>query len=259
MNKNIKMKKNVAIILLAFVFALPTFAQQTSDANFELITENRELPAFDNIQVTGRFRVLISQGDVQKVSVTVPDKFLETVETKVESGTLNINMVDLKKEKEAGVIENLKTKYNDYLLRQPIEVMIEVPNLTYIIARGASRVESMGVLNLNKLMLYFSGASKAELDVDAANLEAHLSEAVKIDIRGATDNLLVKANGACAFNGAKLESKDAKVELAGASRAEVHASESFDANLSGATKVVCTGSPKNVKQYASRGSSITIR
>lgn len=254
------MKKNVKLLLLAFICALPIFAQNNSDSNFQLITENRDLPTFENIQVTGRFTVVLTQSETQQVSVTVPDKFLETVETKVEGGILYINMVDLKKEqKDAGIFESLKTKYNDYLLRQPIEVRINVTNLKSISARGASRVESRGALSYNKFLLDFQGASKAELNIKANTVDVFLTEAVKIDIVGTTDQVYVKANGACSFMGVGLHSKKATVELAGASRAEVHATESFDANLTGATKVVCTGSPKNIKQYASRGSSITVK
>ena len=93
------MKKNIRLLLLAFVCVLPLFAQNGLDSNFELITENRNLPIFENIQVTGRFRVVLTQNETQQVSVTVPDKFLETVETKVEDGTLYVNMVDLKSKK----------------------------------------------------------------------------------------------------------------------------------------------------------------
>lgn len=253
------MRKNLGLIVLAFFFALPVFAQNKNETNFELITENRSLQAFDGIHVTGRFKVVLVPGETQTVSVTVPDKFLETVETTVDNGVLYINMVDLKKGQDVGVFENLKTKYNDYLLRQPIEIKIGMAGLKNITARGASRIENEGTLKTDKLMLDISGASKAELKIDAQTFDAYLSEAVKVDVTGNAGQLALKANGACAFNGADLHSKDAKVELNGASRAEIHATESFDANLSGATKVVCTGSPKNIKQYASRGSSITVK
>ena len=74
------MRKNLGLIVLAFVFALPVFAQNKNETNFELITENRSLQAFDGIHVTGRFKVVLVPGETQTVSVTVPDKFLETVE-----------------------------------------------------------------------------------------------------------------------------------------------------------------------------------
>jgi hypothetical protein len=47
--------------------------------------------------------------------------------------------------------------------------------------------------------------------------------------------------------------------LSGASRANIHVTESLDAELKGATKLVCSGSPKNIRQNASRGSSIVIK
>lgn len=253
------MKKYLVLILVTFLSVSPLFSQKSSETNFELITENRELPPFDGIQVTGRFKIILSQDNAQQVSATVPDKFLETVETKVENGILHINMVDLKKEKEAGILESLKTKYNDYLLRQPIEIKIRAVNLKSISAKGASRIESQGTLHANKLTVELLGASKAELNINASAVDAVLAEAAKIQIKGNASQVFVKATGASTFNGASLLGKEAKVDLAGASRSEVHATESLDANLSGATKLICTGSPKKIKQYASRGSSITVK
>ncbi len=240
---------------LIVALAFPAFSQN-SDTKFEILTENRQLSSFDDIQVTGRFRIVIYESGSQQVSVTAPDKLLETVGTTVENGVLKISM-DAAKEK--SVLDNLKA-YNDYLLRKPIEIKIGVSDLKNISARGASRIESQGVLNLSNLTIELSGASKADLNCNISNnLTASLAEAVKLDIQGTAASVTVKGNGASAYNGQNLIAKDVKVELNGASRAEVHASESIDANLNGATKVVCTGSPKDVKQSASRGSSITIR
>ncbi|NLO71342.1 MAG: DUF2807 domain-containing protein [Porphyromonadaceae bacterium] len=257
------MKNKVKLIIslsLAIVSLMPIAAQKTSDTDFELITENRELPPFEGINVSGRFKIVLYQHDVQTVSATVPEKFVETVETKVENNILYINMLDLTKEKEGNILENLKIKYNDYLLRQPIEIKIGIPDLKSIYAKGATRIESQGALIINNLTIELSGASKAELNANIANsLNTSLSEATKIDIHGKVENISVKANGASSFNGSKLIAKNAKLDLNGAARAEVHATESFDANLNGATKAVCTGSPKSVKQVVSRGSSMTIK
>lgn len=251
------MKKKSILILVAFLCVLPLFPQKSSETNFELITENRNLPTFDAIQVIGRFKIILAQSETQRVNVTAPDKFLETVETKVENGILYINMVDLKNE--TGILENLKTKYNDYLIRQPIEIRIDAVNLKNISAKGASRIESQGTLSAKKFTVELYGASKAELNINVSAVDVFLAEAAKTDIKGVTNQLLVKASGACAFHGSQLLAKDAKVDLNGASRAEVHTTESLDANLSGATKLVCSGSPRNIKQYASRGSSITVK
>lgn len=251
------MKKNFLLTLgLALLCAFPAFSQ--TDNSFEVITENRNLPTFSGINVNGRFKVIVSETNVQSVSVTVPDKFLETVETSVNNGVLTIKMVDISKDG-SNVLENLKSKYNDYLIRQPIEIRIGVNNLKSIVAKGASRIESIGMLNVQNLNVELSGASKAQLDATISNsLTVALSEAVKLDIQGSANDVSVIANGAAAYNGDKMLAQSVKVNLSGASRAEVHATENFDAVLNGASKVVCTGSPKSIKQQASRGSSITI-
>ncbi|MFV0391002.1 MAG: head GIN domain-containing protein [Paludibacteraceae bacterium] len=252
------MKKNFLIIMgLALVCAFPTFSQ--SDNTFELITESRDLSAFDAIHVTGRFKIVLTDAPKQSVKVTVPDKFLETVETTVRNGELTIQMIEPSNDKGSNVLEGLKAKYNDYLIRQPIEIHVGVSNLKSIIAKGTSRIETTGSLNVSNLNVELNGASKARLKADIGNnLTVSLSEAAKLDIDGTAKNLDITANGAASYNGNTMLAKHVKVELNGASRAEVYADDSFDAVLNGATKVVCSGSPKSIKQQASRGSSITI-
>lgn len=252
------MKKNFLILTgLAFMCAVPIFSQ--SDNTFQLITENRNLPVFNAVQVTGRFKIVLSDATTQSVKVTVPDKLLETVETTVQNGILKIQMIDPSENKGSNPLESIKAKYNDYLIRQPIEIRIGISDLKSIIAKGTSRIETTDALNVTNLNIELGGASKAQLEIEINNnLMVSLSEAAKIDILGSAKNVDITANGAASYSGEKMSAKTVKIELNGASRAEVNATESLDAVLNGATKVVCSGSPKSIKQQISRGSSITI-
>lgn len=241
------------------MFAFQAVAQNT-DSDIQAATDKRSATAFESIHINGRFKITLFNSDSYQISVTAPEKLLDEIETKIVNGELNIHMSETSKDKDSSYFDNLKTKYNDYLIRKPVEIRVGAPNLKSIYAKGASMLDTEGTLNLAELNIDFSGATKGDFDCNiSGSLQVSLTEASKLDMQGTTSKISITANGASAYNGAKMHAKDAKVNLSGASRAELHATESIDANLSGATKVVCTGSPKSVKQQASRGSSVSIK
>lgn len=48
------------------------------------------------------------------------EEYIADVETVVENGVLKINMIDLTDNKNVSIVDGLRTKYNDYLIRNPI-------------------------------------------------------------------------------------------------------------------------------------------
>ncbi|MBP1637805.1 MAG: hypothetical protein H6Q18_594, partial [Bacteroidetes bacterium] len=103
-----------------------------------------------------------------------------------------------------------------------------------------------------------SEASKATLECNISDLTLSLSEAAKLEMTGKAQNIQLEASGAANFKGGNLQSKNVTVNMSGASRADVFASESLHAKLNGASTLYCYGSPKDVHQTTSRVSKIVI-
>ncbi len=244
------------IISIFTVFSLQ--GQNDSDTDFTLQTENRDIASFDKISVNGRFNISINQSEKQEIKIIAPEKIISNVRTENINGVLTINMIDPNQSKT--LLESIKDKWSDYLIRKPIEISISVSNLQTIDSKGASTIDLLGLLNANELQINLSGATKATLNTQIGNqLNVSLEEASKLDIKGEVGKLYLNCNGASVFNGNNLAAKDVEVYLIGASRANVYASESIDAKLAGVTKLVCKGNPKQIKQDVSRGSSIVIQ
>lgn len=254
--------KLVLTLSLCLAFSLSIFAQKKDNerAEFTVVSQVREVSAFQSLDITGRFLVKLYQSAQPELSVITADKYIPNVETKVESNVLNIKMIDKSGEEKSGVLDGLKTKYNDYLIRQPIEIHIGVTNINIINLAGVTTLETDGKLNLNTLYMSIGDASKATMNLEISKeLNVSLTGATKLDVVGSAVKFEVGVHGASALDAKDLKTKSAKVELTGAARAEVQASDALDADLKGATKLVCTGSPKSVKQTISRASSITIK
>lgn len=257
------MKNKLVSFALAMICVFPLVSQTRETAKkteYNVVSEARVIDSFKAIEVSGRFRVLLHQATKPEVTVLAAEEYISAVETLVENGVLRINMLDLTDNKNVSVIDGLKTKYNDYLIRQPIEIHIGVTDISKILVNGVTTVETESILKLENLYINISDASKASLHIDIENgFVASLSGASKMEAKGKAASTEISVSGASSFEGKNLLIKDAKVALSGASRAEIHASESLDAELKGATKLVCSGSPKNIRQNASRGSSIVIK
>ncbi|MHB9056651.1 MAG: GIN domain-containing protein [Paludibacteraceae bacterium] len=257
------MKKSLLIIGLALMYALPGFSQTKETAkktDFKVVSETRNIVSFETIEVSGRFLVKLYPSSKTEVTVTTAEDYISAVETNVENSILKINMRGLTDNKNVNVIDGLKNKFNDFLIRQPIEIRIGVPDISKILIYGITTVETESILKLQNLYININDASKVNLNVDIANnFTAVVSGASKVNITGKTANSQLNVSGASSFEGKDFLTRSSKVSLSGASRAEIHASESLDAELKGATKLICTGSPKSLKQNASRGSSIIVK
>lgn len=252
----------MSALSLLIMFSATIFAQNNNESTteFTVVSQNREISDFQSIDITGRFLVKLYASEKPEVSVITAEKFIDIVETTSANGVLKINMKDKSAEDKKGVLDGLKTKYNDYLIRQPIEIHIGVKNINIINVAGVTTIESDGTLKLQTLYMSIGDASKVNLNVEIAKeLNVSLTGASKMDVSGSTDKLTIGVHGACSLDGKDLKAKTVKAELSGAGRAEVYATEEIDADLKGASKLVCNGSPKTVKQSVSRASAITIR
>lgn len=251
------MKKNLLLIGLAVLMAIPLSANAN---DYKIVSENRKVSAFDAIYVSGRFKITLFESSQSKVTVIAADEFMTNIETNVTNGTLKINTTPLSKNENKNFFESLKAKFNDYLSSEIIEVRIGVNNLKELNISGVSTYESETVLNSKTLYINASNASRGDLKVNVSDkLSVALSGAAKLELEGNADKAQIDASGASNLDGEDLTTKDTTVKQSGASRVEIVATESIDANLSGATKLVCKGSPKSVKQSVARGSSITIK
>lgn len=184
----------------------------------DIKTENREVSDFKAIDVSGAFEVEITAQKNFSVEVEADDNLLELIRTEVDGDTLKI-----KSEK------SLKSG-------NPMKVRISAPDISSLELSGASKVILVN-LNNESLSLDSSGASK-------------------IKIEGTTGNFDVEMSGASKLDAENLKAENVYVESSGASNLNVFVTNVLKANLSGATNVTYSGSPKSVDKKTSGASSV---
>lgn len=181
-------------------------------------SETRNVSGFSAIDVSGAFEVeIVAQKDFS-VEVEADDNLLELIKTEVDGDTLKI-----KSEK------SLKSS-------NPLKIRISAPNIESLDLSGASKV-NIANLNNDSLSLDSSGASK-------------------IKIEGTTKSFDVEMSGASRLDAENLKAENVSVDSSGASSAYVFVTNELKADLSGATNVTYSGSPKNVQKKTSGASSV---
>lgn len=181
-------------------------------------SDQRNVSEFKNIEVGGVFKVEVTIQDNFDVRVEADDNLLEYIKTDVDGETLEISTT-----------KRIST-------RSPIIVRVGAPALDKIDCSGASK---MSIVNL-----------------DNTDFTANISGASAVSAAGKTKNLRVELSGASRIDAGQLAAEIVWVEGSGASKADVSVSEKLDADLSGASRVSYSGSPKDIRKDVSGASSV---
>jgi hypothetical protein len=183
--------------------------------------EARKADAFTEIEAGGVFEVRITVGPEASIEVVGDDNIVPLVQTTVSGDRLHI-------ESES----NLSPKLD-------LVVNITTPSLTRVRCSGAGNIFVQG-LKGETFELDGSGASDVELQGEVDTFELELSGASDVDAT-------------------KLRAKTVEADLSGAGSADIFASESLVAHVSGAGSVRYLGDPANVDKHVSGAGNVRPR
>ena len=170
-------------------------------------TETREVDSFKSINISGIGKLEITQGNEFSVVVTTDENLQPLIVTVVENDELKI--------------------YSSESISPSSDVGLQI-------AVVMPRVEN----------LKMSGACNGTLkEIDADSLGVKVSGVAKIVGAGKVDSLDLKTNGASSINTSDLVAKTLVVDVSGAGKASVHATEKATVKVSGAGKVTVYGNP----------------
>lgn len=202
-------------------------------------TENRELGSFTKIKVGGAYTIKLVRGDKAGISLTGDSELLQHISTDVADGTLQVKL-------------NGKFKDNN-----DIELVITYDKLNSIRLSGANELSAAQAITTDKLELHISGASKANLEVQADAIETEVHGAGDIELKGKVKTYTAEVHGAGNIEAYDLLAENVNVQLSGAGHANVFATQMLDARVSGVGHISYKGKPANKKLKNSGMSSIS--
>jgi len=205
-----------------------------------MITETRNVGDFDRIEVSDAYKLIIKQDSAgsAKITVNADDNLLKYIKTDVSGGKLHI--------------------YNHKKIRsrEGLTVTVTVKNLTEVDASGAVKVESDGKLTVKDLKFDISGATKVNMQLDAANVNTDISGVGNITLSGQASSHRVQSSGMCKLEAFDFVVGDYDIETSGAGKCNINVLNKLSVHTSGIATIRYKGNPKEVNDDKSGASSV---
>jgi hypothetical protein len=165
--------------------------------------------AFTRVDLSGAYRVDVTCGEPPRLELSGDDNLLPLIQTAVVEDTLHVRC------------------------DRPI-----TPRAPLVLTLGTQTLASLSISGTVEAHLSHLQGEKLKLDVSGTG---------SLDADGEVDALTIDVSGAASIRAAGLKAKDVTVDLSGTSTAEVFASNSLQANVSGAGTIRYAGNPKTVQ------------
>lgn len=188
--------------------------------NGHIVTEERKVADFVNLQTGGAFEVEWQHGP-PSLSITTDQNLMSHITARNDG-----NILRLRSE------SSLRPRHS-------IKVSITSSALEAARLSGASRLTPKG-LSGSKFFVESSGATK-------------------IIPEGTVSELIAIMNGASRFDGEDLKVNNATIEINGAGRAVVNATDQLKVSIAGAGKVEYIGKPRHLEKDIAGAGSISSR
>ncbi len=259
------------LLTLIAVFVL-TSASLHAKNDADVLMQDRQLPVFTSIKLLSSADLIIQQGNTQQVTVKADSDIIEFIETRVENGTL---IVDVKR--------------NNVFRAHEMEVHITMTNLEKIKSMGSGDIELEGGFKTSNLIVSLSGSGDFQADLQAQNMELEINGSgdarfgevrgsFKLSVSGSGDveadglqletcmissfgsgdislsgnciDLTMSQMGSGDINAYGLKSVNATVTNMGSGDMVVSVAESLQAKLNGSGDLTYQGNPAKVKVTA---------
>lgn len=218
------------VILAALLTALPGAARGGDSIVGSGVTrtETREVSSFRGVSLGVPAKLELRQGGSEGLSITGDDNIVPRVETVVEDGMLKIRWADAR---------------TTTMIYKRLDIVVNAKSIEGLAIGGAGQIhaERLKTGNLRAILGGSGGISIDSLDADSANASIDGSGVLKA--AGRADSLDVTLSGSGRLAAAKLESRRAKITLAGSADATVWATQTLSASLAGSGEVKYYGKP----------------
>jgi hypothetical protein len=206
-----------------------------------IVSETRDVPAFDGVSIDYPAVVTIRPGDTPSVTVEADDNLLPQLTTRVVDGTLHIES--------SGIEWSRRVTPS-----REVRINLTVKDLGRIDLSSAGSVKVEG-LNSVALKISVSGAGSMALShLTVQSLTLDLSGAGSVTADGTAQSITLDVSGLGSFNGGALEAQNATVDISGLGGANLWVKLHLTANISGTGSVSYYGSPQVNKDVSGLGS-----
>jgi hypothetical protein len=227
------MKTLIPLLSIILLFASSVWAQNDEDWN----SKEYQLDEFSKVYLEGGYRVVLIQGDENKVIVKASDDdVFDYLQIKEWGDELRIDIEP------------------DHFELDRIALYITFENLEKIHIEGGVKLVTKGYLDLKDFDMYVAGGAKIDMEMKAENVKIVGEGGVLFSFEGIAQSLEVSLSGAGHVNADDFKVKDAVFKIEGVGTGSVYATETLYAKIEGVGKVSYKGNPIVTKDIEGLGS-----
>lgn len=215
-------------------------AQDNIVGNGQIVKQQRNVGSFSKLTVRVGMRVRITTGDATKADLEGESNILEHVVTDVKSGELTVMLAQNKSFKQT----------------KTVTVTIHVSNLNQILVSTGCNVQSELPIQSESLTATVETGSRLTAPIATKKLRLTVKEGSQADIQGKATEADIHLSGAGKLQADKLTIAQATIQLDGASRADIHVTETLSASADGVSTINYSGNPTVKSQEATGLSKI---
>ena len=207
---------------------------------------------FSEVRVSNALEFEIIQGTGYSVKATGREKLLESLKVDVSGQTLKLGL-------DSGTHSWLGLGWR-HLSGGDVKVVVTMPELRRLAASGAAHGTAKGFKSEHDFGLELSGASRADIDIEAGKTTIDISGAGRVtgelkaqetalamsgasrcQLTGTAASIHLDSSGASQADLSRLAVKDADVSISGAGKGRINMNGTLNVRLSGASSLACEG------------------
>ena len=236
------MKRVIALVFLALLLINCSKGQVVVGSS-NIISQEKQLSAYDRIEVLGSYDVIFTDGEVGKIKIKAPDNILPLIQTEVSDGLLKIG-----------------AEKNRYRVKEPIIIYVPVDSrLKQVVIKGSADIYTEKSLETKALEVDVYGSGDVRLQVDVSSLALKIDGSGDIRVGGKTDNLSININGSGDVEVPNLKAEKAVINISGSGDVSAYVTEDVDISIAGSGDVTIKGNPKKVKQKINGSGRVSVK
>ena len=236
------MKRIIALVFLALLLINCSKGQVVVGSK-NIITQEKQLSAYDRIEVLGSYNVIFTDAEVGKIRIKAPDNILPFIQTEVSDGLLKIG-----------------AEKNRYKVKEPIIIYVPVDSrLKQVVIKGSADIYTEKSLETKALEVDVYGSGDVRLQVDVSSLALKIDGSGDIRVGGKTDNLSININGSGDVEVPNLKAEKAVININGSGDVSAYVTENVDISIAGSGDVTIKGNPKKVKRIINGSGRVSVK
>ncbi len=205
----------------------------------DIITEVRNVPAFDRIFTEQDVDVFITEDVISEVKVEAGENIEPLIETVVEDGIL--------------IIRNKNRCNWARSYKKPLNVYIKTPGLKYIHSNGSGNIKSLNTITVDSFDVRIEGSGNIDLDVNNSKVISHIYGIGDLTLRGNCGEHACSIGGASYLYATELNTNYTWIQSYTLGNCYIRATSLLIYRIDDKGDVYCYGNPASVQKGGNLG------